>query len=106
MGIKDKMMEINNIIRPSNCQMLTMKNFKTNCAPQRRRLCQKMSQLQAPIQDILIFLNIHDGGGFATDVLTMGGIVERPIEIRTSAIVLDFSSHMLLLIFLSNMQWP
>jgi hypothetical protein len=36
------------------------------------------------------FRNIHDGDGFATDVVTMGGPVERPIEIRTSAIVLKF----------------
>jgi hypothetical protein len=25
------------------------------------------------------FQNLHDGGGFATDVVTMGGPVERPI---------------------------
>jgi hypothetical protein len=37
------------------------------------------------------FRNTHDGGGFATDVVTMGGPVERPIEMRTSAIVLEFS---------------
>jgi hypothetical protein len=55
MGITNNAMERNNLIRPSNCQMLTIKNFKTNCAPQRRRLCQKISQLQAPIPDILIF---------------------------------------------------
>jgi hypothetical protein len=36
------------------------------------------------------FRNLHDGGGFAMDVVTMGGPVERPIEIRTSAIVLEF----------------
>jgi hypothetical protein len=36
------------------------------------------------------FRNLHDGGGFSTDVVTMGGPLERPIEIRTSAIVLDF----------------
>jgi hypothetical protein len=49
-------------------------------------------QLQTPIPDILIFFrNLHHGGGFATYVVTMGGTVERPIEIRTSAIVLDFS---------------
>jgi hypothetical protein len=36
------------------------------------------------------FRNLHDGGGFATDLVTMGGPVERPIEMRTSAIVLDF----------------
>jgi hypothetical protein len=67
----------------------------------------KMSQLQTPIQDILIFFrNIHDGDGVATDVVTMGGPVEITFEIRTSAIVLDFSSHMLLLLFFSKMQWP
>jgi hypothetical protein len=37
------------------------------------------------------FLNLHNGDGFATDVVKMGGPMERPIEIRTSAIVLDFS---------------
>jgi hypothetical protein len=36
------------------------------------------------------FRNLHDGGGFATDVVPMGGPVERPIEICTSAIVLEF----------------
>jgi hypothetical protein len=36
------------------------------------------------------FRNLHDGGGFSTDVVTMGGSVEIPIEMRTSAIVLDF----------------
>jgi hypothetical protein len=36
------------------------------------------------------FRNLHDGDEFATDVVTMGGPVERPIEIRTSAILLDF----------------
>jgi hypothetical protein len=36
------------------------------------------------------FQNLHDGDGFATDVVTMGGSVEIPIEIRTSAIVLEF----------------
>jgi hypothetical protein len=36
------------------------------------------------------FRNLHDGGGFSTYVVTMGGPVERPIEICTSAIVLDF----------------
>jgi hypothetical protein len=55
LGIKYKATERNHLIRPSNCQMLTMKNFKTNCAPQRRRLCPKISQLQTLIQDILIF---------------------------------------------------
>jgi hypothetical protein len=37
------------------------------------------------------FLNLHDGDGFATDVVRMEVPVERPIEIRTSDIVLDFS---------------
>jgi hypothetical protein len=38
--------------------------------------------------------NLHDGGGFAMDVVTMGGPVERPIEMRTSAIVLEcFLTH-------------
>jgi hypothetical protein len=36
------------------------------------------------------FLNLHDGDEFATDVVKMGGPVERPIEIHTSAIVLEF----------------
>jgi hypothetical protein len=36
------------------------------------------------------FRNLLDGGGFATDVVTIGGPLERPIEIRASAIVLDF----------------
>jgi hypothetical protein len=91
MGIKYKAMERKNLIFPINCQMLTMKNFKTNGAPQRQRLWPKMSQLKAPFQDILVFKkNLHDGGAFATDVVTIGGPVERPIEILTSAIVLDF----------------
>jgi hypothetical protein len=38
----------------------------------------------------VFFRNLHDGGGFATDMVTMGGQVERPIEMRTSAIVLEF----------------
>jgi hypothetical protein len=37
------------------------------------------------------FQNLHDGDEFATDVVTMGGPVERPVEIHTSALVLDFS---------------
>jgi hypothetical protein len=80
------------MIHPSNCQMLTITrtNFKTNCAPQRWSPCPKISQLQTPIPYILIFLNLHDGDGFATDVVTMGGPLERPIEIRTSAIVMEF----------------
>jgi hypothetical protein len=55
---KKKNMGIKDIIRPSNCQMLTITrtNFKTTCAPQRQRLCPKKSQLQPPIQHILIFL--------------------------------------------------
>jgi hypothetical protein len=93
MGIKDKAMERKVMILPNNYRMLTTTrtNFKTNCGPQRRRLCQKKSQLQPPIQPILIFFrNLHDGDEFSTDVVTMGGPVERPIEIITSAIVLDF----------------
>jgi hypothetical protein len=40
------------------------------------------------------FRNLHDGDGFATDVVTMGGTVERPIEMCTSALVLDvFLTH-------------
>jgi hypothetical protein len=65
-------------------------NLKTNRAPQRQRLWQKMSQLQPPIHPVLIFQNLHDGDEFTTDVVTMGGPVERPIKIRTLAIVLDF----------------
>jgi hypothetical protein len=73
--------------------MLTIKmmDFKTNCAHQRRRLWQKMSQLQPTIHPILNFQNLHDGDEFATDVVTMGGYVERPVEIRTLALVLEFS---------------
>jgi hypothetical protein len=37
------------------------------------------------------FRNLYDVDEFATDVVTMGGPVERPIEICTSAIVLGFS---------------
>jgi hypothetical protein len=37
------------------------------------------------------FQNIHDGDDFTMDVVTMGGPVERPIEIHTSSLVLDFS---------------
>jgi hypothetical protein len=36
------------------------------------------------------YRNLHDGGVFATDVVKMGGPVERPIEMCTSAIVLEF----------------
>jgi hypothetical protein len=36
------------------------------------------------------FQNLHDSDEFAMDVVTMGGPVEIPIEIRTSAIALDF----------------
>jgi hypothetical protein len=40
------------------------------------------------------FRNLHDGGGFATDVVTMVGPLEIPIEMRTPAIVLDlFLTH-------------
>jgi hypothetical protein len=34
--------------------------------------------------------NLHDGDKFAMYVVTMGGPVERPVEIRTSDIVLEF----------------
>jgi hypothetical protein len=37
------------------------------------------------------FQNLHDGDEFATDVVTMGGPVDQPIEIHTSSLVLDFS---------------
>jgi hypothetical protein len=37
------------------------------------------------------FPNLHDGDEFAMGVVTMGGPVERPVEIHTSALVLDFS---------------
>jgi hypothetical protein len=37
-----------------------------------------------------LFQNIHDGDKFAMDVVTMGGPVDRPVEIHTSALVLDF----------------
>jgi hypothetical protein len=42
---------------PKNLQMLTIKmmHFKTNCAPQRRRIWPKMPQLQPPIHPILFF---------------------------------------------------
>jgi hypothetical protein len=36
------------------------------------------------------FQNLHYGDEFATDVVTMEGPVERPVEIHTSALVLDF----------------
>jgi predicted choloylglycine hydrolase len=49
-----------------------------------------MSQVQPPIHSVLIFQNLNDLDEFATYVVTMEGPVERPIEIRTSAIVLDF----------------
>jgi hypothetical protein len=64
------------MIDPNNCRMLriTMMNLKTNFAPQRRSLWPKKSQLQSPIQPILIFFrNLHDGDEFAMDVVTMGG---------------------------------
>jgi hypothetical protein len=35
------------------------------------------------------FQNLHDDDEFSTDVVKMGGPVERPVEIRTSAIVMD-----------------
>jgi hypothetical protein len=34
--------------------------------------------------------NLHDGDEFAVDVVTMGGAVERPVEIHTLDLVLDF----------------
>jgi hypothetical protein len=37
------------------------------------------------------FQNLHDGDEFATDMVTMGGPVERPVEIHTSVLVLEFS---------------
>jgi hypothetical protein len=36
------------------------------------------------------FQNLHDGGGLAMDVVTMGEPVERPIPIRTLTLVLVF----------------
>jgi hypothetical protein len=36
------------------------------------------------------FQNLHDGNEFATDVVTMGGPVERPIKIHTLDLVLEF----------------
>jgi hypothetical protein len=51
-----------------------------------------MSQLQPPIHPVMnLFQNLHDGDEFATDLVTLGGPVERPIEIRTSAILLGVS---------------
>jgi hypothetical protein len=37
------------------------------------------------------FHNLHDGDEFTTYAVTMGGTVERPVEIHTSALVLIFS---------------
>jgi hypothetical protein len=37
------------------------------------------------------FYNLHDGDEFAVGVVTMGGTVERPVEIHTSTLVLIFS---------------
>jgi hypothetical protein len=37
------------------------------------------------------FHNLHDGDEFAVDVVTIGGTVERPIELHTPALVLEFS---------------
>jgi hypothetical protein len=40
------------------------------------------------------FKNLHDGDEFITDVVKMGGPVARPVEIHTSALVLDlFLTH-------------
>jgi hypothetical protein len=40
------------------------------------------------------FHNLHDGDDFAVELVTMGGTVERPIEIHTAALVLDvFLTH-------------
>jgi hypothetical protein len=39
------------------------------------------------------FQNLHDGDEFATDVVTIGGPVERPVEIHTSALLLYFFPH-------------
>jgi hypothetical protein len=36
------------------------------------------------------FRNLHEGDEFEMDVVTIGGPLEIPVEIRTSAIVLDF----------------
>jgi hypothetical protein len=51
------------------------------------------------------FQNLHDGDGFATYVVTMEGPLERPIEIRTSAIVLDFFLTRAHFALSSKMQW-
>jgi hypothetical protein len=85
-------MERKAMICVNNRWILTIKrmNFKTNCAPQRRRLWRKRSKLQPPIHPILFFQNIHDGDEFAVDVVTMGGPVERPVKICTTDLVLDF----------------
>jgi hypothetical protein len=40
------------------------------------------------------FQNLHDGDEFVTDVVKMGGPVERPVKIHTSSLVLDlFLTH-------------
>jgi hypothetical protein len=70
---------------------ITRMNFKTNCKTQCWRLCPKENPIAISHPTYSVFFrNLHDGDGFAMDVVTMGGPVERPIEIRTSAIVLDF----------------
>jgi hypothetical protein len=92
MGIKDKAMERKAMIRPSNCRMLTITrmNFKTNCAPPAGGYAKKFPITTSHPTYSDFFRNLHDGDEFATDVVTMVGQVERPIEICTSAIVLDF----------------
>jgi hypothetical protein len=50
--------------------------------------------------------NLHDGDELAVDVVTMRRTVGRPVKIHTSALVLNFPSHMLLLLCLSKMPWP
>jgi hypothetical protein len=50
------------------------------------------------------FHNLHDSDEFAVDVVTMGGTVERPVEIHTSALVLIFYLTHAPFLFLFNMQ--
>jgi hypothetical protein len=53
---------------------------------------EKIGPLEIPHPSYSEFFdNLHDGDEFAVDVVTMGGTVELPVEIHTSALVLEFS---------------
>jgi hypothetical protein len=56
---------------------------------------EKIGPLETPHPSYSEFFhNLHDGDELAVDVVTIGGTVERPVEIHTSALVLNvFLAH-------------